>query len=164
MVFSYTLITITTMNSRKLTVVSEVSGEHTVFWRWWCVLHEWHAPWWYWATKVMVTSSLMRQIREETHVFSILPHHCWCFSLLVTPFLTKQDLYYFGFSHSSFWSIWQEVLLADSSACLVLYLADSRCTHPWASPMLLSPIGGLHKMCMHGSGCAITTLHNTCCW
>lgn len=79
MAFSYTLITITTMNSRKLTAISEVNGEHTLSQRWCRVVHnECPAPWWYWAAKVRVTSldsPLVRQIKEEILVFSLLPHH-----------------------------------------------------------------------------------------
>lgn len=54
MAFSHTLITITPMNSHKFTDKSEVRVEHTVSWRWCCVVHnECLAPWGYWATKVM---------------------------------------------------------------------------------------------------------------
>lgn len=160
MVFSYTLITITTMNSHKLTAMSEVSSEHTVSWRCCCVVHnECHASWWYWVAKVRVTSRdspLVRQIREESPVFSILDYHCWCCSLFAPPFLINQDLYCFWFSCSSFWGIWQEVLpigspfcLSCSLSCRFLVVFSLELHQSFLAPLVFTTIPCLHKMFIH---------------
>lgn len=135
MVFSYTLISITTMNSHKSTGMSEVSGEHPVSWRWCRVVNnECHAPWWYRATKAMVTSldsPLVRQIREETSVFSSFLITVGVLAFSLPLFSSNRAYKAFDFPiHPSGVFGRRSCLLAISSA----YLADS-----WLHSQLSSP-------------------------
>lgn len=96
MVCSFTLIIITTtyslltQNCYSLAVMSDASSEHTVFRSWYCGgNNDCQGPWWPWAATVRVSrleSPLVREIREETSVFSILPQLLLVFQPSYSPF------------------------------------------------------------------------------
>lgn len=160
MIFSYTLITITTMNLQKLTAISEVSGEHTVSWTWCCVVqNEYHASWWSWATKVMVTSLeafwwdkwQRRLLSSPSFLITV-----GVLAFLLSLFLPNRAYTAFDFPvHPCGVFGRRSCLLAVSSACLVLHLVDAcllslEFHQSFLAPLVVTTIPCLHKMHMHG--------------